>query len=347
MNQDYDFNKETFNDSPPPTYVTYVPYGLTPETYEERKTLRKTANIIGGSLLIMLAISGLISSFFGVILAVLGMSGIGVYEVISDPAFSQVLQVVLSSIIFTFPFIFMFKIGGFSISSLIDFKKPQKEDILPYFFIGVGFCAFANMAVSLASIFFSEIGINYEVDFGEKPQGFLGFMLTLIATAIVPPLVEEFACRGLILGSLRKFGDGFAILVSSILFGIMHGNFQQIPFAFLVGLSLGFITVKTKSIWLAVAVHMFNNLTSVILDYALLNATNTVKNFVFSIFLSVCLAVGIIAVFLLKNRENVYNLEKAENKSTTKQLYKWFFTSGTIITFIIICFLESLTFFKI
>ena len=85
---------------------------------------------------------------------------------------------------------------------------------------------------------FESFGFNYEVSQTESPDGILGFMLTFIAIAVVPPLVEEFACRGLILGSLQKFGNGFAIVCSAILFGLMHGNFRQIPFAFLIGIGL-------------------------------------------------------------------------------------------------------------
>ena len=47
----------------------------------------------------------------------------------------------------------------------------------------------------------------------------------------------------------------------------MHGNFEQMPFAFLVGLALGFIVVKTNSLLLAMAVHATNNFVSVIFDF--------------------------------------------------------------------------------
>ena len=248
---------------------------------------------------------------------------------------------------FTLPFIIFFKASGFHVRELVSFKRPKKKDILPYFLFGISFCAFANIAVSAAGSFFESFGINYEVDFGENPQGFFGFMLTFIATAVVPPLVEEFACRGLILGSLRKFGDGFAIIASSILFGIMHGNFQQMPFAFLVGLVLAYITVKCGTLWLAVAVHAFNNFISVFFDYALSGLSNTAQNVIYTFFLSACLLLGLFAVYLLKNRDKAYNLKRSKTESSEAQKLKWFFGSATIIIFIIICSIEAVTFFFI
>ncbi len=346
MNNDFEINKQTFENFQPQTrYVTYIPYGLTPETYEERKRIRKIANLIGGALLIMSAISGTFVLFLRVILRALGLWGVNEFNFVTEPAFLQFLQVVLSTVMFTFPFILLFSAGGFSVSRLVKFKRPKKQDLLPFFLLGISFCAFANISVSIIGNIFASLGIDYQVDFGEKPQGVLGFMLTFIATAIVPALVEEFACRGIVLGALRKFGDGFAVLCSSILFGVMHGNFQQIPFAFLVGLVLGYITVKTNTIWIAVAVHCFNNAVSVIFEYATQGISQLSQNVIFTVYLSVCLLLGIIGVYLLKNREAAYSVKKAKIKSKPSQIYKWFFTSPTIIIFTVLSFIEALTFF--
>ena len=353
MYQDNEFNKETFGEeqnftqnSTHTTYVTYVPYGLTPETFEERKKIKKTALIIGGSLLVMLAITFIFSLAVSFSLVFFGIKGNDVYQWLNDLAVKQVIQIVLSSIMFTLPFIIFFKCAGYRISDLVSFKRPKKQEVLPLFLFGISFCAFANIAVSMASSIFASMGIKYEVDFGDKPQGFFGFMLTLIATAVVPPLVEEFACRGLILGSLRKFGDNFAIITSSIVFGIMHGNFQQMPFAFLVGLVLAYITVKSDTLWIAVAVHSFNNFISVLVDYAFESASQNLQNVLYAIFLIVSLILGFFALYLFKNRDDAYKLEGEKTNSTEKQKFKWFFSSATIIIFIIISVLESLAYFK-
>ena len=73
--------------------------------------------------------------------------------------------------------------------------------------------------------------------------------------------------RGYKLGAFREHGDGLAVVLSAVLFGLFHGNVLQVPFAFILGLALGFLVVLTDSIWPAVLLHFVNNLLSVVLGY--------------------------------------------------------------------------------
>lgn len=345
MNQPFDYTTQNFNpQQEKPTYVTYIPYGFTPETFEERKNVRKTANTIGAALLILLAISEIAVYFLRFVLTAFGLWNTKTIAFISDPAFTQVFNAVFSVIMFTIPFVIVFKVQNVRISGLIKLKKPKLSDILPYGLLGVGFCSISNITVAYMGGIFSQFGIKYHVDYGKKPEGLFGFMLTFIAVAIIPALVEEFACRGIILGSIRKYSDSFAVLASAIVFGILHGNFQQIPFAFLVGLILGYVTVKTNSIWTAVAIHCFNNAVSVIFDYAFIS-NDLAKNLSYVIFLIVSILMGIFGVYLLRNRADAYILPQKKTNATKGQIFKWFFTSPTIVIFIVVCVLKSFEFF--
>ena len=172
------------------------------------------------------------------------------------------------------------------------------------------------------------------------PWAFSGFCFPCLR----PRLVEEFACRGLILGSLRKYGDGFAVLVSAILFGLMHGNFDQMPFAFMVGLVLGFIVVKTDSLWIAVAVHAANNFISVAFEYLLAGLSQNSQNLIYSLYLMVALIAGVIGAVSVSG-EDCFKFRKSDTESSFKQKVKWFFTHPVIIIFTVLCVLESLLYF--
>lgn len=74
----------------------------------------------------------------------------------------------------------------------------------------------------------------------------------------VGPFAEEILFRGLLLRSLEKYGKQVAIFVSALFFGLFHGNVVQIPYAFLVGLLLAYVTVEHSIGW-AVLLHVFNN----------------------------------------------------------------------------------------
>lgn len=84
-------------------------------------------------------------------------------------------------------------------------------------------------------------------------------VLYVVRSTVLPAFYEEFIFRGILLGQLRRYGDSLAIVVSAFFFGIFHSSPKQVPFAFLVGLVLAFIVVRTNHIWLSCAIHFCNN----------------------------------------------------------------------------------------
>ena len=102
-------------------------------------------------------------------------------------------------------------------------------------------CMIGNYATNFLSTFVeSTTGITFEYPDSRTPTTPLGIAMYLIQLAVVPALVEEYALRGVVMMPARKFGNWFAILVSSALFGMMHGNLVQAPFAFIVGIGIGY-----------------------------------------------------------------------------------------------------------
>ena len=84
-------------------------------------------------------------------------------------------------------------------------------------------------------------------------------IVQFVCTSLLAAIFEEFAFRGVILQILRRYGNIFAIVCSAFVFGIIHGNTYQIPFAFLFGLVLGAAAVYTGSLWTPVLLHLINN----------------------------------------------------------------------------------------
>lgn len=72
------------------------------------------------------------------------------------------------------------------------------------------------------------------------------------------PIAEELLFRGLVLRTLKPWGKQTAILISAIVFGLFHGNVVQIPFAFAVGVVLGYVAVEYSITW-AIVLHIINN----------------------------------------------------------------------------------------
>ena len=87
-----------------------------------------------------------------------------------------------------------------------------------------------------------------------------GGIISFFAIAVLPAFFEEYLFRGIILrGLLSKYAPSLAIIVSSLLFAIVHFNvFQAIP-AFVIGCVMGWVFWKTGSICMTMFMHFANN----------------------------------------------------------------------------------------
>lgn len=92
-------------------------------------------------------------------------------------------------------------------------------------------------------------------------------LISFILIVIIAPLSEELIFRGIIFEKAKK-GLSFlaANILQALLFGIMHGNIIQGIYTFILGLILGAIYTKRKSILAAIYLHFVINLSGVILD---------------------------------------------------------------------------------
>jgi len=84
--------------------------------------------------------------------------------------------------------------------------------------------------------------------------------ITIICAGILIPIVEEILFRGLIFNRIKcQYNFVAGLLISSLLFGIYHGNIVQGIYATLLGIFLGFAYHKTKSILIPIFIHMGGN----------------------------------------------------------------------------------------
>lgn len=130
------------------------------------------------------------------------------------------------------------------------------------FFGLVSLCVLAQMVCSVWSVLLEWILGGLGVSLGatqELASGGADTLSMFLYVGVVAPVFEELLFRGLVLRSFRDFGQRFAIFASAFLFGVYHGNLIQTPYAILMGLVLGYVTVEHSIAW-AIALHMLNNL---------------------------------------------------------------------------------------
>ena len=165
---------------------------------------------------------------------------------------------------------------------LLIWKKPRflKEEIFArgapmkagdFFTI---LCIFvAGQTVFQVGITLMEWILNlfgYTISEGlEMLQGDSDNFSMFLYAGILAPITEEILFRGLVQRTMLPFGKKLAILVSSLTFGLYHGNLIQTPYAFTVGLVLGYVAAEYNILW-AMVLHMINNLLLGDLIYRLL-----------------------------------------------------------------------------
>lgn len=110
---------------------------------------------------------------------------------------------------------------------------------------------------------------DWESDTVESLNQLVSNPIGLITAAFVAPVVEEVVFRGAILRALlqKKWNPWIAIVISAAIFGIIHLNLTQGVSAFVVGIFMGWLFYRTRSIWPGVILHMMNNTISSLWDY--------------------------------------------------------------------------------
>ena len=88
----------------------------------------------------------------------------------------------------------------------------------------------------------------------------IGILLTMQALALVTPLSEEVMFRGFVLrGLLYRIGPGPAVVATALIFGAFHLDAGTIIPIFFTGLALGWLYVRTGSLWPCIAAHAGQN----------------------------------------------------------------------------------------
>lgn len=92
-----------------------------------------------------------------------------------------------------------------------------------------------------------------------------GMALTVLSTGLVAPVVEELAFRGVALGSLlERWPVGISVVVAAVVFALLHGSAWQFAPMLVLGLGLGWLAARHRSLWPALAAHAGYNIVLVV-----------------------------------------------------------------------------------
>lgn len=148
------------------------------------------------------------------------------------------------------------------------FERNNQKEIIYVFLINLFFATILLVLISNLDILFGFLDSTGDVGFDGSYVEItpIMFILNIIGTVILAPIVEELMFRGVLLNRLKmRTGVIPAILISSFIFGMIH-EFGGMTSAFLFGICMCILYLKTDNILIPMSVHFLNNFIVTILD---------------------------------------------------------------------------------
>lgn len=219
-----------------------------------------------------------------------------------------------------------------------QYKEKKKLDIkssLKVILIGWGIITIIRyLEVYILNLIGSDYNIFSDNIIVNSSDTILDKIIFFIGLAVVPGIFEELFIRKSVLNYGKQFGNYFTIIVSAIIFGLLHLNLQQGIFAFLIGIVFGAIVLITKDVRITIILHIMNN--GLVALANIFNGNDVMQN----ILEYGSLALGIFGVILLVSAIKNKGKNKLFEKEKFKEEYKMIFTNFTfdlvIILFIVL-----------
>ncbi len=283
-----------------------------------------------------------------------GMNGIAAYAIESVISFIFLYAIPIGSVVIL--------LGEKGMMGRM-YKRPvyfsNAMGMFPAFY---GLAIFANLMTMLISLLFKDTDLNDSFNTVNELQAdnVASALILLFQLVVIAPIFEEFWYRGVVMEKLKPYGNGFAIFVSALLFGLTHANLQQFFYATTLGVCLGYIAVSTKSIVVTTVMHaMFNSISGILLlfmsvpqvqDYMsalesgeAVEAKGIVIVYLIYLFAVVMLLIvgGLMAIWKLRKIKK-YRVPKVWEVSTAK---RWgIFLSRVTVIIMLVLAADTLTF---
>lgn len=175
---------------------------------------------------------------------------------------------------------------AFPLTSLLIHQVPgvqmKKHNMKPAQLLGAFAISYALMYLSnLAGQFFTNIiGIIKGSPVDDAIADLVSELNPLTAffvMVLLAPALEEWIFRKLLVDRTIRYGEGTAIFLSGLMFGLFHGNLNQFVYTFLIGAFWAFIYVKTGRLRYTIYLHMALNFMGSIGSLFFLGAISTLE----------------------------------------------------------------------
>lgn len=174
-------------------------------------------------------------------------------------------QALLTDVFFAGIVVIFYLFNPGPINKLLKFNRPRKDLLLKIVLIAPLIAVLVSLTADLLnqSIFDRSQAAYYEV-FIDSPAPLI---LSIISIGLFPAVFEELAFRGILFNELIKITSiKSAIIISAILFTIVHLSLISALWIFPIGLLFGYFRAKHKTLWYGIAGHFVYNSSIVLFE---------------------------------------------------------------------------------
>ncbi|MBQ3100195.1 MAG: CPBP family intramembrane metalloprotease [Clostridia bacterium] len=219
--------------------------------------------------------------------------------------------IVLQMLIFLIPGIIYCKMRGKRCITNLCIKKfgPRKIlfSVFSFFTLTSG-AALIKLALYEFG-FFSTSYTLYADYIPSDTASFTGIVYIIMALAVLPAVTEEFIFRGVVLQEYRLAGCSktASVILSALLFAMLHFNMGQLPVYFFAGIVLSSVMIVTESLPATILVHFLNNAFSLFFETTLLRFISQADSAIFVMFFFAVLFLVFLILALHEAEHIVYD----------------------------------------
>lgn len=183
---------------------------------------------------------------------------------------SLVLNNLICEAIVILPILLFALASGEKLSSFLGFHKIKFSSVCM-----TGLFTFLSMPLLGLLNLITQLWVENEVaaTMESYQAGQMPFLLLYLSVGLIAPVFEEAACRGAYYRSYRRMGGAWkGMFLSSLIFALMHMNFNQAAYAFAMGILAVLLVEASGSLWSSILYHGFVNGSQVILIYGVFRA---------------------------------------------------------------------------
>jgi membrane protease YdiL (CAAX protease family) len=221
--------------------------------------LRRSFSLIGFAFSLLIAVAFAVQLAFVVVSRRLGFGGL------KNQSWWSWVCIAVSMYLFAFPACFL-------LLRKLPAEPPEKHSLTVKQFltlIPICFCLMygGNLLGNWLSGILSGGNAVNSLDSYVMDTGFL----KILVMVLLAPLLEELICRKLVLDRIACYGEKISVLMSGLIFGLLHQNLFQFFYAFALGCLFGYVYIRTGRIRYTIILHTMINFLGAVVAPALIN----------------------------------------------------------------------------